>query len=79
MEGLAERQLSAKHVADLATPVKMCVCIAGKSSMEITYSTYECELKDECGLAPNKAFEYVRYAHRTASQLRRATAAQLCR
>ena len=29
--------------------------------------------------SPNKAFECARYAHRTASQLRRATAAQLCR
>ena len=29
--------------------------------------------------APNKAFEYVRYVHRTASQLRRAATAQLCR
>ena len=26
-------------------------------------------------LAPNKAFEYVRYAHRTVSLLRRAAAA----
>ena len=28
---------------------------------------------------PNKVFEYVRYAHRTASPLRRTTAAQLVR
>ena len=37
------------------------------------------KFRAHAGAAPNKAFECVRYAHRTASLLRRAAAAQLNR
>ena len=55
----------------------------------VSRRVFQCELAFEfksevrqfpcIAAAPNKVFEYVRYAHRTASQLRRAAAAQLRR
>ena len=49
--------------------------------VKVTSGSFGPHRTEKLGLevAPNQALECVRYAHRTASRLRRAAAAQLCR